>query len=284
MHPPMRPAAISLDEPYRSRAAPVGSARYWSLLFSAPAERAALVGIYALLAEWRALTRADGEGVVMQTKLAWWRDEMIRLAAGTGVHPITRYLHALPGASGADFTPLATAVEAAAQQATGVPLERADELDAHARDLLAGPLLVAAALAQSGAPAHTLEQPVRALSLADYLARALADYRRDAGFGRIVFPVDRLVAAGIENQDLIAVTPPAHLRAFLERIRDDAEALYGAASTALAVPQSAPRRGLRVLAALGERHLREGRPPQAGAATLADLFWAWRAARDAPHV
>jgi len=265
------------------------------LLFAAPAQRAALLGVYALLAEWRALTKADGEALVAQTKLAWWREEMGRLAAGAGaggVHPISRYLSALPGAPRADFAPLAAAVEAFAQQATGVPLERATDLSRHAGDLLAGPLLVAVTLAQSGeatrAPesvlAGALERAARALSEADYLARALADYRREAGFGRIVFPVDSLLEAGIENQDLLAPTPPTQLRAFLERTRRKAETLYGAATTALAEQPSSPTRGLRVLAALGARHLREARPPQAATARLADLYWAWRAARDAPRV
>jgi len=287
------PHGSSLDEPYRSRAAPVGSTRYWSLLFSAPAERAALLGVYALLAEWRALTIADGEALVTQTKLAWWREEMGRLAAGTrGVHPISRYLGAQPGAQTTDFAPLSAAVEAFAQQATGVPLERADAVVAHAGALLAGPLLVASALAQDGgsprapdrATAGALARAAQALSVADYLARALVDYRREAGFGRIVFPVDSLLELGIENQDLLAATPPARLRLLLERTRREAGTQYRAAGTALAEPPNAPRRGLRVLAALGARHLGEGRPAQPGAARLADLFWAWRAARDAPRV
>jgi phytoene synthase len=303
MRPGIKSLAPGLDEPYRSRAAPVGSARYWSLLFAAPAERAALLGIYALLAEWRALMQPGGEAVVAHTKLAWWREEMSRLAgaaAGSGagaaaVHPISRYLRSLPGAARADFAPLAAAVEAAAQQATGVPLERAAHLGAHAGALLGGPLLVASALAQPpadpiGPPAHTapLEQAVRALSVADYLARALVDYRRDASAGRIAFPVDSLLEDGIENQDLLAATPPPHLRTFLERTRAYAQAQYRAATSALAEPQSEPqsepRRGLRVLAGLGEQHLREGRSSPAHTPRLKDLLRAWRAARAAPHV
>jgi phytoene synthase len=274
------PPAIELDEPYRSRAAPVGSARHWSLLFAAPDERAALAGIYALLAEWRALTQPDVEAVVAQTKLAWWREEMSRLVAGTGVHPITRYLRSLPGAPSADFAPLADAVEAAALQATGIPLERAADLAAHADALLGGPLRVACALARRGHAGDEHEQrAARALGVAEYLAHALSDYRRDANSGRIAFPVEDLLVLGIENRDLLAVTPSPSLRGFLDRARQQAEAEYRAATNALAQPRGAPWRGLRVLAALGVRRLDEGRPPQGGAPRVRDLFQAWRAAR-----
>ena len=53
--PPMRRPLRPLEEPYRSRAVPPGSARYWSWLFAARESREPLLGIYALLAEWRAL-------------------------------------------------------------------------------------------------------------------------------------------------------------------------------------------------------------------------------------
>jgi phytoene synthase len=239
-----------------------------------------------LLAEWRALAQPDVEPLVAQTKLAWWRDEMSRLGTGAGVHPISRHLARLPGAGRTDFAPLAHAVDAVAEQATGVPLEREAELQPLAQKLLAGPLLVAASLATEPAPPATtppvgiaLAAAVEALSVADYLARALADYAHDARAGRVGFPVESLLGAGIENEDLLAVTPSARLRAFLERTRADAEMQYRSALTVLAQPPHAARRGLRVLATLGARHLAERRPPQSATPRLKDVVLAWRAAR-----
>ena len=94
MRRPLRP----LEEPYRTRAVPPGSARYWSWLFAARESREPLLGIYALLAEWRALMDPDTETAVAQLKLAWWQEEMQRLTAGAPVHPVSRYLAALPRA------------------------------------------------------------------------------------------------------------------------------------------------------------------------------------------
>ena len=88
----------SLDATYQNRAVPPGTARYWSWLFAAAESRAPLLGIYALGAEWQALMDPATETSVAHLKLAWWQDEMQRLAAGSPVHPISGYLAALPRA------------------------------------------------------------------------------------------------------------------------------------------------------------------------------------------
>ena len=178
MRPPPRP----LEEPYRSRAVPPGTVRYWSWLFAARDSRAPLLGIYALLTEWRALMDPGTEAAVAQLKLAWWQEEMQRLTAGSPVHPISRYLAALPRADVAEFAPLERAVEAAARHIAGAPLERSKDLEAHASALRGGPYIVAARLAGERPPgsAAGLEQSVGALAAAEYLAATIADYRREA--------------------------------------------------------------------------------------------------------
>src|SRR5260221_4443029 len=108
-----RPALKPLDATYRARAVPPGTARYWSWLFAAAELRAPLLGIYALGAEWQALTDPATEISVAHLKLAWWQDEMRRLAPGSAVHPICVYLTALPRAAAADFSPLSAAGAAA---------------------------------------------------------------------------------------------------------------------------------------------------------------------------
>ncbi len=112
---------------------PPGTARYWSWLFAADATRPPLLGIYALGAEWQALMDPATESAVARLKLAWWQEEMQRLATRSAVHPISIYLAALPGAASADFTPLLAAARAAAAQISGVPLERGADLEPHPR-------------------------------------------------------------------------------------------------------------------------------------------------------
>jgi phytoene synthase len=279
----MRLPPRALEEPYHSRAVPPGTTRYWSWLFAAHDSREPLLGIYALNAEWRALMDPGTESGVAQLKLAWWQEEMRRLAAGTPVHPISRYLALLPGAALADFTPLAMTVEAAARHVAGAPLERAEELEAHSGALRAGPLILAARLADTreGETEAGLKHSVAAFAAADYLAGAIADYRREARIGRIVFPIDELLAAGIENSDLSAADPPPHLQSYLNGLRRRAAQLFAASAAVLPRAERARLRHLLILAALGAKHLNSSRAPTDADFRLRDLYLAWTTARRA---
>jgi phytoene synthase len=278
---------MSLDPAFVARAIPSGSARHWSYLFAAPLVRGPLLGVYALLAEWLALLDPATERTVAQIKLAWWREEMARLTAGKPVHPISRHLASQPGAAAAHFAVLTEAVEAAMIELGGVPLELALRLEPHSTALFAGPLRVASLLgglqpdpADPGRQA--LERCTQALAMAQYLARALRDYRRDAGTGRVPFAVDELLRAGVENSDLLMPQAPPRLQVYLDRLHRQADTCY--TDAARLVPDAARTRlrHLLVLAALGRRHLHaQGRGSAFTA--LKDMLLAWQTARRAGH-
>ncbi len=231
-------------------------------------------------AEWHALLDPATERTVAQLKLAWWHEEMLRLVQGAAVHPISLYLAAQPRANAAHFKLLTAAVEAAILEFSGVPLERAAQLEEHSAALIAGPLRVASLIADAPADVPALERGTQALAVAQYLARALRDYRREAASGRIAFAVDELLQAGIENADLLSPRPAAHLQAYLEGLGRVAEAHY--ASVMHDTPRAARPllRHLLVLAALGSKHL-PGSAGDSAFAALKDMLLAWRTARGA---
>jgi phytoene synthase len=235
--------------------------------------------MYALMAEWQALLDLGTESEVARLKLAWWPDEIGRLAAGSALHPITRYLAMLGSAAAIDWSLLLHPVAAAVRQVAGAPLERAAELQAHAEALFGAPLLLAARL--GGASSPSVEACIAALAEAQYVARALFAYGREARAGRIPFPVEELLAAGVDNDDLAARDPPPRLKAYLERMRAHAACYFAKAAAALAPQERAPLRHLLVLARLGARHL-NARERHAGTDfRLADLYNAWTVARRA---
>jgi 15-cis-phytoene synthase len=276
----------ALDATYQARAVPPGTPRYWSWLFAAAEARPPLLGIYALGAEWQALMDPATETGVAHLKLAWWREEMQRLAAGSAVHPISSYLAGLPRAASADFTPLLAAVNAAAEQVGGVPLERGTDLEPQSQALWGGPLALASRLAADVPDEAALGHCTGALAAAGYLSQAISGYRRQARAGRVPFAVDELMAAGIGNEDLIADPPPPHLQDYLDGLRSRAVRYFESAAQALPRTHRSPHRHLLVLAALGLAHLNAQAPLNSRAAPqerrrLKDMLLAWTTARRA---
>lgn len=274
----MSPPPPRLEEPYRSTAVPSGTARYLSWLFAAPEARAALQGVYALTSEWRALAEPASEAAIAHVKLGWWREELERAAAGRPVHPITRFLRALPGARAADFAALEVTLSALDRELTGEPLESPEALEAHARALRAPPLALAAALA--GHPPESAAAALTALAVGQHLALALAEFRPAARRGRIVFALSELSASGVSAAALGAKVPPAPLALYLERVRTHARERLAAVEALLPRAEHAAQRHLLVLAALESRHLyaSSSRGTRSG---LSDLLAAWHAARRA---
>lgn len=273
----------TLDETYRRRAVPAGSARYFSWLFAAAPARAPLLGIFALLAEWRAVMHAGTDPAVAMTKIEWWREEMRRLALARPVHPISRHLASLPGAAAVDFSPLEDAVAAAAAYVAGAPIEHAADLPDFADELIGKPLWTAALLGAPATATPELRACARAIGSAEYIVQATLDQPRAAHSGRIIFPVQELLDQGIGNEDLCAADVGTAVGAYLEQARTRAARHYGEAGLALPAPQRAPHRGLLVLAALGAHHLHARRAPGAQGLAVRDLFLAWQTARRALH-
>ena len=285
----MRLRLRPLEEPYHSRAVPPGSVRYYSWLFASREARDPLLAMYALMAEWRALTDPATEASVAHIKLEWWRAEIMRLANQAPAHPITRYIAAMPRAVDADLASLETTVVAASAQVAGAPLERSSDLAAHSWSMYGIPLLIANKLAgpeNDGAFASGTQASgcIADLATADYLTRAVADYRRDARAGRVPFAVDELLNAGIEDADLSAAEPPPPLLQYLtqlqahnqQHLRRAAEALQG-----LPGHVRSQQRHLSILVSLGIKHGKEHRSPSSADFRLSDLYNAWNAARHA---
>jgi 15-cis-phytoene synthase len=273
---------ISLDETYRRRAIAPGTARFWAWVFAPPEIRAPLLGILALLAEWQALMDPATEPGVARIKLGWWQEELDRLRMGAPVHPIGRYLGQFAASRDSAFAALNGTLAAAAEQVAGVPIERGVDLARHANSLWGEPQLVALRLGSEHAEAieASLSECASALAAGEYLARAIAGYRRDAAVGRVPFAVDQLQSAGIETADLSALEPPRRLQDYLAQLREQAVGHY---ARALQTPRGRERargRHLLVLAAIGLRQIAAGRVPTAQP-RLRDAFAAWRIARRA---
>ena len=84
--------AVTPDEYCQQQAAQSGSSFYYSFLFLPPERRRAITALYAFCREVDDVVDECTDAAVAQTKLAWWRQELVRLYAGEAQHPVTRAL------------------------------------------------------------------------------------------------------------------------------------------------------------------------------------------------
>ena len=94
------------------------------------------------------------------------------------------------------------------------------------------------------------------------------------------FAIDELMAAGIDNDALVANPPPPHLQRYLDGTRERAAQYFETAAQMLPPAQRARQRHLLVLAALGLARLKRRAPP-AERLRLSDMLLAWTTARRA---
>lgn len=96
----------------RERLADPADDLYYAVLFSPQSQRDNVRAIAALFVELEATVTRFRDMHVARTKLAWWRDEIERLAAGNAAHPVTRVLAgATPATAGTALGDLITGME-----------------------------------------------------------------------------------------------------------------------------------------------------------------------------
>ena len=80
------------DEYCQQKAAQSGSSFYYSFMFLPPPRRRAITALYAFCREVDDVVDEVAEPAVARTKLAWWRQEVAKIYAGTPQHPVAQAL------------------------------------------------------------------------------------------------------------------------------------------------------------------------------------------------
>jgi len=246
------------------------------------AERGVLATLAGIEREIGASLAPGVDHQVAHTRLAWWREECARCAAGRPLHPLTRELAAQFAPQPAPLAGLVGFVDTAVWDLAGATFETRRELDAYCARwsaALVEPLARHAAPRLAPQRAQRLGRTLRELELLLALAA-------DARLGRLRLPLDELAAAQVPPAGL--AQPPwnaALVRVVRSRHRQ-LRAELAAAVAALAPDAQAPLRGLLVWAALTAAHSRRAERdlPHAGAAREhlpLDGWRAWRTARRA---
>src|SRR3954454_8230391 len=111
------------------------SARYFALLYAAPAERPALEALFGIEREVLDSVHPSLDHHVAHSRLQWWREECERAARGGAAHPLTRALITALGDPQAKSVPqlggLCGIVDVAIWDLASATFETRRELDAY---------------------------------------------------------------------------------------------------------------------------------------------------------
>ena len=262
----------------------LGSARALAWLYSPGAQRAVFEALVGVEAEVGASLAPGLEHSVAHARVAWWREECERCAAGESQHPLTRRLQQLFGEHRRTcLAGLRGFVDAATWDLAGATFETRRELSAYCERWSAALVEPLACFA----PAQAGRADVRAFGRALHEMELLSSLGGDARLGRVRIPLDELEAAG-ENPERLARAPwTPGLTRFVRMGHERARTALALASNALPEADQPRLRALLVWANLAhQRSLRISAAlplamPTGDHHFPLDGWRAWRAARRA---
>jgi phytoene synthase len=190
------------DEYCQDKAARSGSSFYYSFLFLPPEQRRAITALYAYCREVDDVVDESSDPVVAQSKLAWWRQEIGHLYAGSPQHPVTRALQP-------HLAAFAITRERLLDVLTGMEMDLMQTRYLDYLSLARYCHLVAGVVGELSARIFGLTddrtlQYARKLGLALQLVNVIRDIGEDARRGRLYLPLDDLKRFGVKVDDLLA--------------------------------------------------------------------------------
>ena len=275
----------AIDDSLINRAAPPGSLRYFSLLYTPEDRRDAVLALYVIESEIRESSRSASHDVA-HTRMQWWRAEADRLVNGNPQHPATRVL--FDGAHGnlAVFSKLHEVLVAADMDLARMTFADQRELRVYcSRSGGALQELIASQLVAPQALDETARAAANKLGIGIRQSEMLRDLRQDAYDGNVYLPLDLLDKHNIKPEHLRAREMDANVKAALRAFRS---AVISELDHSARSPQTPQLRPVLVLAALHRKLLdRIAARNYDVAAERIDLgpiqkpWTAWRAARRA---
>jgi phytoene synthase len=279
-------AAMNPHDYCQAKAAASGSSFYYSFRFLPPDRRRAIIAFYAFCREVDDIADECHDANLARSKLAWWRDELARLYAGTPEHPVTLALaeaitpfHLPQDAFEQIIDGMEMDVDFANGQSVRYPDFKSLRLYCHRVAGVVGE--VAAAI--FGITDRATLKYANKLGLAFQLTNIIRDVGEDARRDRIYLPADELAQFGVSAADLMQARMSDNFRQLMAFQTDRALQTYAEAMALLpAADRKAQRPGL-IMAAIYHALLEEIRADgfqvldrRTSLTPLRKLWLAWR--------
>ena len=269
----------------QERAAASGSSFYYSFVFLPPEVRRAITAFYALCRELDDVVDECHERRLAELKLAWWREEIGRFAAGAATHPATRAL--ADTARGRNIQP---ALLLEIVDCMAMDLEhgryadfRALKLYCHRAAGVVGEIAAGIFEGARGAHDREIRRYAHELGLAFQLTNIIRDVGEDARRGRIYLPLDEMARFGVAEADVLSGRDTPAFQALMQFQYERAVAHYERALATLPLPARRAQRPGLVMAAIYRSLLdeirRDGFPVLRARIALTPLRKLWLASR-----
>jgi phytoene synthase len=278
---------LTLDADLTNRAAPPGSTRYFSLLYTPPGKREVLMALYVIDAEIREGALGANHDVA-HTRLMWWRQEIDRLVNSNPQHPASRALLERGHGDRKRFARLHELIAAADMDLARMTYATPSELDAYCSRSGGTITTLAAHELLDSTPDDPTSAAANHIGSGMRLTEIVRDVRQDAHDGRLYVPLDILDRDSASIDDVRNRDITAKGKAAVASLAQHAAGVLGTSMATMPTLYRAPLVPLFVLGALHERllkriakHQYEVGVERIELGAVEKPFTAWRGARRA---
>jgi phytoene synthase len=236
------------EEYCQQKAASSGSSFYYSFLFLPPNRRRAITALYAYCREVDDVVDECLDPQVAATTLAWWRQELDRLYAGTPQHPVTQALLPVLAEFNLPQEQLLEIIDG-----MEMDLQQSRYLDFKALSLYCYRVASVVGLLAAeifGFEDRRTQKYAHDLGMAFQLTNIIRDVGEDARRGRVYLPLDELKRFDVPLSDILNARHSDNFKRLMEFQIERAEQYYAQAMSQLPeVDRKTQRPGL-VMAAI----------------------------------
>ncbi len=236
------------DQYCQEKCAASGSSFYYSFLFLPLQRRRAIMALYAFCREVDDVVDECNDLSIASTKLAWWRQEIERVAEGTAQHPVGQALAGLDKSINLPKEQLLEIIDGMEMDLTQSRFLDFKGLSLYCYRVASVVGLLAAEI--FGYTDRQTQKYAHDLGMAFQLTNIIRDIGEDARRGRIYIPMDELKQFNVPAADILNGKYSDNFTALMQFQYERAEKYYEQAFAQLpAVDRKSQRPGL-IMAAI----------------------------------